>query len=483
MTGAAEDAGYAPFPVFAEWAALRVETEVFNRYAAVLDRLKETTEPARLERAVRTATRLAAIDTGAIEGLYDVDRGFTMTVAVEAAAWEAAIEAREPVVRRSFEDALRAYDFVLDLATTRTEISAKAIREIHATICASQEKYRVLTSVGWQEHPLPAGEYKSLPNNPTRTSTGRRHFYAPPSDTPAEMDRLVRQLRSPEFLDAHPILQASYAHYAFVRIHPFADGNGRVARALASVYLYRRPGVPLVIFADQKDEYIDTLEAADAGDGQPLARFVEDRVADIIGIIEVATARPDVPPATASLASLRELYAGEPGLSRDDVNAIAARIVDAAAEELHQQLAAGGLPALVHVSVDRMGLGPYDWRSFRDAVRQLPGAYEFAGPYSAVATLQVLSGVAAQVRLAPAILSTGQNVPLFALVTTSGQALAVHLREVHPVLSGVFLAKLKAWVDAVASELLARFDQAAREDQRQRQAETTASRQSPGDGS
>ena len=61
-------------------------------------------------------------------------------------------------MRRSFEDALRAFDYVLDLATTRTEASEKAIREIHELICASQETYRVITSVGWQERPLPKGE-------------------------------------------------------------------------------------------------------------------------------------------------------------------------------------------------------------------------------------------------------------------------------------------------------------------------------------
>src|SRR5215475_13798435 len=182
--------GYAQFPPFERWAGLHVDADTFAGFENALHHLRERTNPDRLDRAVRTATRLAAIDTGAIEGLYEVDRGFTMTVAVQSATWEAAIDAREPVVRRSFEDALRAYDFVLDVATGRTEISEKAIREIHSLICASQEEYRVYTSLGWQVRPLPRAEYKTLPNNPTRTSTGRVHAYAPPSDTPAEMGRL-----------------------------------------------------------------------------------------------------------------------------------------------------------------------------------------------------------------------------------------------------------------------------------------------------
>ena len=53
------------------------------------------------------------------------------------------------------------------------------------------------------------------------------------------MHRLIEQIRTPEFEAAHPALQASYCHYAFVVIHPFADGNGRVARALASTFFYQ----------------------------------------------------------------------------------------------------------------------------------------------------------------------------------------------------------------------------------------------------
>jgi Fic family protein len=455
---------YQPFPGFADWASLPVNTAVYDGYAGMLDRLRAQTEPERLERAVRTATRLAAIDTGAIEGLYDVDRGFTMTVAVQSATWEAALDAREPVVRRSFEDALRAYDFVLDIATGRTEISEKAIKEIHALICASQDTYRVFTSVGWQERPLPRAEYKTLPNNPTRTATGRTHAYARPSDTPAEMARLVTELRSESFQGAHPILQAAYAHYAFVAIHPFADGNGRVARTLASAYLYRRPGVPLVIFADQKDEYLDTLEAADRGDRQPLVRFMAARVADVIGVVEVTTARPDSPPASTSLAALRELYyTGEAGVSREDLDAIARRVLDLAADDLLEQLSTLNLPSAVRITAET-------WHSFVGGLDPLPTALRpVGGRYDLVPArsgplvrLQSTQDISATIGLAAAVLAVGEGVPPVQLVTANGQSLGIQVREVHPVLASVFTVKLRAWVDSLVTDLLARFEQATR---------------------
>ena len=74
------------------------------------------------------------------------------------------------------------------------------------------------------------------------------------------------------------------AHYAFVCIHPFADGNGRVSRALASVFLYRSPGIPLVIFADQKNTYIDALEAADKGKYNLFVQFIADVCTDTVGL-------------------------------------------------------------------------------------------------------------------------------------------------------------------------------------------------------
>jgi Fic family protein len=446
--------GYRPFPAFADWASLAINTAVYDSYAGILDRLREHTDPDRLARAIETATRLAAIDTGAIEGLYEVDRGFTMTVAVQSATWEAAIDAREPVVRRSFEDALRAYDFVLDIATGRTEISEKAIREIHSLICASQDEYRVYTSLGWQVRPLPHAEYKTLSNNPTRTSTGRVHAYAPPSDTPAEMGRLVGELRSALFQEAHPILQAAYAHYTFVAIHPFADGNGRVARALASAYLYRRPGVPLVIFADQKDEYIDALEHADADQPQSFVNFIAERVADIVGIVQVASAKDEAPSASASLTSLRQAFVSREGIPLEELDTIATRVQEAAAAETVRQLGDLDLPPGVTVGTQDLGSGPPP-----------PGVTGYR-PVDFNRQLRIeLRGGGLLVSTALAVMARRSDGvgPAFLAVGERSEPLPVELRDVYPTISSVFDIKLRTWIDGVVRRLLADFEARARE--------------------
>ncbi len=58
-------------------------------------------------------------------------------------------------------------------------------------------------------------------------------------------------------------------HVALTAIHPFTDGNGRVARAVASAVLQQAIGLPLLIYADQRERYIRSLEAADNGNVRP----------------------------------------------------------------------------------------------------------------------------------------------------------------------------------------------------------------------
>ncbi len=184
-----------------------LETTDFDQYADMLAQVKHLAEPSVLGSAMEAARRYAAVDTNAIEGIYEVDRGFTRTVATQAAAWEAMMEARGPQARPAFDDAMNGYEYVLDAATGNAEINEKWVKDVHAIICASQQVYRVHTPAGPQDQPLPKGTYKTMPNSPTLLD-GSEHSYAPVMDTAPEMQRLTGELRSDRFLDAHPILQA-----------------------------------------------------------------------------------------------------------------------------------------------------------------------------------------------------------------------------------------------------------------------------------
>jgi Fic family protein len=73
------------------------------------------------------------------------------------------------------------------------------------------------------------------------SGSGRReriHYEAPPAiQVPAEMQRFLEWFNEPNNLD--PLLFAGLAHLWYVTIHPFEDGNGRIARAIADMALAR----------------------------------------------------------------------------------------------------------------------------------------------------------------------------------------------------------------------------------------------------
>lgn len=168
MTSTGETASlYEPFLSFAEWSAVDVSTEAFDRYSASFLQIKQTVTPEQLDRVRTIAVRTAAVDTNAIEGVFTTERGFTRTVATKAAQWEAAMEAKGARARRAFEDSLAGYEVVLDVVTTNRPITETWVRDLHATLLSSQDTYDVLTSVGMQARTLPKGEYKKYPNSPS----------------------------------------------------------------------------------------------------------------------------------------------------------------------------------------------------------------------------------------------------------------------------------------------------------------------------
>jgi hypothetical protein len=70
-----------------------------------------------------------------------------------------------------------------------------------------------------------------------------------------------------------PIIVATWLHHRFTQIHPYQDGNGRVARALTTMVLIRSDLLPLVIERDLRVDYINALESADLGDLALLANM------------------------------------------------------------------------------------------------------------------------------------------------------------------------------------------------------------------
>jgi hypothetical protein len=82
------------------------------------------------------------------------------------------------------------------------------------------------------------------------------------------MERLLDFHKSHSEVPAE--ISATWLHHRFTQIHPFHDGNGRVARSLATIVFLQAGWFPLVINRDQRADYIAALEAADYNDLGPL---------------------------------------------------------------------------------------------------------------------------------------------------------------------------------------------------------------------
>jgi Fic family protein len=424
------DSLYQGFPDFSTWGPLRPEdADLWSRFSASLAERREAATPEALKASVDVAIRAAALDTGAIEGLYTVDRGFTMTVAVQGMAWEQMIEERGAGVRDLFEAQLQAYELVLDAVTHKLPVTEAWIRALHETLCAPQKTYRVLTASGWQEHELPRGQYKTQPNH-VRLKDGSFHAYAPVERVPTEMHRLIEQLRSPEFEAAHPILQASWVHYAFVAIHPFADGNGRVARALASVYFYRTGSIPLLVFANQKLAYLDVLHEADLGNLRSLIGFFRDRGIDTMQFVAEGL-----------------LTAGLPS-----VEALAERIRGRQSPELSPR----------NLEDLRVNL---EW----DLYRRFEALADKLGIVSNVLLDHSGDGIALRILKSSAeahmaVWVSRESEP-FAFRVWSGKYeddLDIRVQDVHPELSEALKLRLDAWVQRQLSRMLAEIEENSR---------------------
>lgn len=88
------------------------------------------------------------------------------------------------------------------------------------------------------------------------------------------MDRLIVFHRDHMVERVSPEVEAAWLHHRFTQIHPFQDGNGRVVRALATLVLVKAGWFPLVVTRDDRERYINALEAADGGELRPLVEFV-----------------------------------------------------------------------------------------------------------------------------------------------------------------------------------------------------------------
>lgn len=122
---------------------------------------------------------------------------------------------------------------------------------------------------------ITVGSWRTEESGPMQVVSGpmgreRVHFEAPEaSRLDAEISRFLEWFEGTGSLD--PVIKAGIAHFWFVTIHPFEDGNGRIARAIADMALARADGVAERFYSmssqieRERKQYYDSLESSQRG--------------------------------------------------------------------------------------------------------------------------------------------------------------------------------------------------------------------------
>lgn len=151
-----------------------------------------------------------------------------------------------------------------EAADAHMPLTETFIRQLHHTLLREDYTlYRQLPDGTTTSYVIHAGIYKTRPNS-VITVTGERFEYASPEETPALMTDLVEWYNAEEQKgEMSPIELATVLHYRYIRIHPFEDGNGRMARLLVNYILTRHHYPMIVVKSHDKDRYLTALNRCD----------------------------------------------------------------------------------------------------------------------------------------------------------------------------------------------------------------------------
>jgi cell filamentation protein len=145
-----------------------------------------------------------------------------------------------------------------------TSISSKLILEIHSI--AFSELYDWAGK--WRTTDVIVGEF--IPPKPHTLLQLMYQF----------IDNLNFKISNSQNFQEH-VETLTYAHYEFVRIHPFVNGNGRTGRILMNLVALKLGYKPIELYrreGNNRKTYIDAMKFADKSDFEPLAKLIREEL-------------------------------------------------------------------------------------------------------------------------------------------------------------------------------------------------------------
>jgi Fic family protein len=171
-----------------------------------------------------------------------------------------------------------AIETIIEVIKDKTPLTETFIRHLHTLILEEQWVEAKTADGKPTKRLIKVGEYKTEPNH-VETVTGEMFYFSEPIETPAKMQELIEWFNQKKSLkDTNPIFLAAEFHYKFIRIHPFDDGNGRMARLLMNFILMQNGFPPVIIKDNDKANYIAVLRQTDVGIIQPFIEYIAENL-------------------------------------------------------------------------------------------------------------------------------------------------------------------------------------------------------------
>ena len=150
----------------------------------------------------------------------------------------------------------RAIDLIYDLIRRKSDLTEKDLFDLHKAV----QTERIIDVY------KPVGAWKVEPNSTVVVSGDTQTIFefAAPKDVPELMQSWLAIFQetckeNAANKEAAALTAYVYLHVSFVRIHPFWDGNGRMARLIANVPVIRAGYPPIIIPKERRQEYIEAL--------------------------------------------------------------------------------------------------------------------------------------------------------------------------------------------------------------------------------
>lgn len=234
-----------------------------------------------------------------VEWIYNSNaiEGSTLTLRETQLILETGLTIGGKSLREHFEvlNHKDAIEYVESLVEQDAPLSALHVRQIHKLVLARIDDEN-------------AGQYR---RTQVRIAGAQ---YVPPEawEVPQRMQDWENWLRQAEH-QLHPVVLAAQAHHRLAAIHPFIDGNGRTARLVMNLALFRQGYPPTVILRANRRQYYQALAQADSGRLEPLVNFVGKAVErSLILYLEACTPQTAPRAADEEWVSLAQAAEGTP---------------------------------------------------------------------------------------------------------------------------------------------------------------------------